>query len=146
MPLFIQLKARFPEPDLVPLLMQSYLIPMQLDVAEHLFRKSDPYDGLYFLETGQISLMNTDATGLSRRIATYDRGTLIGERGLYRRSTYPFTAVADRKSRLFFLPTDALERMEQRHPHLASALHRFTVSLLAERLDYRDQEIQELLK
>ncbi len=146
MPLFMQLKARFPEPDLVPILMQTYLVPMQLDEQESLFQKGDACDGLYFLETGQISLLDTDEQGQSRRIATYVRGTPIGERGLYQKSTYLFTAVADRKSSLFFLPTGALERMEERHPQLASALHRFTVRLLAERLEHREREIQELLK
>jgi SulP family sulfate permease len=146
MPLFIQLKATFPAPDLVPLLMQSYLVPMQLDPGENLFQRGDAYDGLYFLESGQITLLDPLPNGSIERVATYNRGTTIGERGLYQKSTHRFSAVADTKSRLYFLPTNALERMEERHPQLASALHRFVVQSMADRLDYRDQEIQELLK
>jgi SulP family sulfate permease len=146
MPLFIQLKATFPAPDLVPLLMQSYLVPMQLDPGENLFQRGDAYDGLYFLESGQITLLDPLPNGSIERVATYNRGTTIGERGLYQKSTHRFSAVADTKSWLYFLPTNALERMEERHPQLASALHRFVVQSMADRLDYRDQEIQELLK
>lgn len=145
-PLFIQLKASFPKPELVSTLTHSYLIPMELIAGETLFQQGAIYDGLYFLETGQISLIDTHPSNHQERVATYQRGTLIGERGLYQESTYPFTAIADCKSRLFFLPADALERMEQKHPQLASALHRFTVRSLVEQLDYREQEIQKLLK
>lgn len=145
-PLFVQLKASFPKPELVTTLMHSYLIPMELMTGETLFQQGAVYDGLYFLEAGQISLIDTHQDEHRDRVMTYQRGTLIGERGLYRESTYSFTAVADCKSRLFFLPADALVRMEQKHPQLASALHRFTIRSLVEQLDYRDKEIQMLLK
>ena len=146
MPLFIQLKASFPDPELVPILMQTYLIPMQLNPEEILFQKGDPYDGLYFLEAGQVSFIDGDDNlETQRRVATYNQGTLIGEQGLYQKKPRAFNAIAECKSRLYFLPTNVLAQMETHHPHLASALHRFTVQFLAQHLDDRDQEIQELL-
>ena len=146
MPLFIQLKASFPNPELVPTLMQTYLIPLQLNPEEVLFQKGDPYDGLYFLEAGQVSFIDgQDHPKTQRRVATYNQGTLIGAQGLYQQKPRAYNAIAECKSRLYILPRNILGNMETRHPHLASALNRFMVQFLAERMDERDREIQELL-
>jgi len=66
--------------------------------------------------------------------------------GLYRRTIRMASVVADKPSTVYFLPAEVFEQIESSEPLLASNIHRFIVSLLAERLYHREQELKNLLE
>lgn len=47
---------------------------------------------------------------------------------------------------LYFLSTQAFEKMEREDPLLAASFHRFIVISLAERLNHREKELRSLLQ
>ena len=118
----------------------------QLAEGEYLFRQGEPFDGLYFVGSGQVSVVLDLGEGQTKRIRTYTVGNTIGEMGLYRKAQRMASVIADKPSSVYFLPTQAFEQIEARDPLLASNIHRFIVNLLAERLHHREQELQNLLQ
>ena len=139
------LKADFSDPKQVDQLMKCLEI-RQLAEGEHLFRQGDPFDGLYFVGSGQVSVVLELGEGQTKRIRTYTVGNTIGEMGLYRKTLRMASVVADKPSTVYFLPTEAFEQIEASDPLLASNIHRFIVNLLAERLNHREQELKNLLQ
>ncbi len=139
------LKADFSDPKQVDQLMKCLEI-RQLAEGEHLFRQGDPFDGLYFVDSGQVSVVLELGEGQTKRIRTYTVGNTIGEMGLYRKTLRMASVVADKPSTVYFLPTEAFEQIEASNPLLASNIHRFIVNLLAERLNHREQELKNLLQ
>ena len=139
------LKADFVDPEQVERLM-SYLRSQSLSPGEHLFRQGDLFDGLYFVDSGQVSVVLELEDGKTKRIRTYTIGNTIGEIGLYRKTIRMASVVADKPSTVYFLPTEAFEQIEATDPLLAASIHRFIVNLLAERLHHREQELKNLLQ
>ena len=139
------LKADFFDPQQVDQLMNC-LESRQFAEGEHLFRQGDPFDGLYFVGSGQVSVVLELGQGQTKRIRTYTVGNTIGEMGLYRKTQRMASVVADKPSTVYFLPTEAFEQIEATNPLLASNIHRFIVNLLAERLHHREQELKNLLQ
>jgi len=139
------LKAVFFDPEQVDQLM-TCLEVRQLGEGEHLFRQGDPFDGLYFVGSGQVSVVLELGEGQTKRIRTYTIGNTIGEMGLYRKTLRMASVIADKPSTVYFLPTEAFEQIEASDPLLASNIHRFIVNLLAERLNHREQELKNLLQ
>ena len=139
------LKADYSAPEQVERLM-TCLEFRQVAKGEYLFRQGEPFDGLYFVGSGQVSVVLDLGEGQTKRIRTYTVGNTIGEMGLYRKAQRMASVIADKPSSVYFLPTQAFEQIEARDPLLASNIHRFIVNLLAERLHHREQELQNLLQ
>jgi len=139
------LEADFADPNQVDRLM-TCLEVRQLAAGEHLFRQGDQFDGLYFIGSGQVSVVLELGEGQTKRIRTYTVGNTIGEMGLYRQTQRMASVVADKPSTVYFLATEAFKQIETKDPLLASNIHRFIVNLLAERLNHREQELKNLLQ
>jgi sulfate permease, SulP family len=139
------LKADFSDPKQADRLM-SLLEVRQLAEGEYLFHQGDPFDGLYFVASGQVSVVIELGDQQTKRIRTYTVGNTIGEMGLYRRTVRIASVVADKPSTLYFLSSEMFEHIETSDPLLASNIHRFIVNLLAERLNHREQELKNLLE
>jgi sulfate permease, SulP family len=140
-----QLKSRFPNPQHIPQLMQ-YLQPLELQENDYLFRQDDPFNGLYFVESGRVSVVLELSNNQTKRVRSYTGGNTIGEMGLYRQSPRMASVIADQDSSLYFLSNDDFETMESNEPLVAASFHRFIVNLLAERLNHREQELKNLLQ
>ncbi|MCY6490146.1 SLC26A/SulP transporter family protein [Leptolyngbya sp. GGD] len=139
------LKADFSDPKQVDRLM-TCLEVCHLAEGEYLFHQGDPFDGLYFVASGQVSVVLNFSDEQNKRIRTYTIGNTIGEMGLYRRTARMASVVADKPSTLYFLSAETFERIETSDPMLASNIHRFIVALLAERLQHRENELSHLLE
>ncbi|MGV0028433.1 SLC26A/SulP transporter family protein [Phormidesmis priestleyi] len=139
------LKTAFVDPAQVDRLM-SYLKVCPFAEGEYLFRQGDPFDGLYFVGSGQVSVVLELGNDQTKRIRTYTIGNTIGEMGLYRQTVRMASVIADKPSTVYFLSTRAFKQIEASDPLLASNIHRFVVNLLAERLEHREQELKNLLQ
>lgn len=139
------LEATFTDPKQVARLI-THLEPIELAQGEYLFQQGDPFNGLYFVGWGQVSVVINLGDGKTKRVRTYTTGHSIGEMGLYRKVPRSASVIADMPSRLYFLSTESFERIETEEPLLAANFHRFIVNLLAERLHHREEEMKHLLQ
>lgn len=139
-----QLANLFLTVDQVPEFM-SYLNPMKIPQGNYLFQQGDPYDGLYFLESGQVSVWLEMAEGQKKRLRTFKGGTILGEMGLYAQVPRSASVIADQPSDLYYLSIEAFKKMETEAPILATAFHRFIVGLVVERLNHAEDRLQSLL-
>lgn len=135
LPLALQLKIVFPDAGLVSQLM-TYLELVKVPAGTFLFRQGDASDGLYFVESGQVSVVIEPSPGVMKRLRTYQTGTILGEMGLYGNAPRSASVIADESSRLYHLSTHAFETIEKEEPRLAAMFHKFIVNLLAERLHF----------
>ena len=76
------------------------------------------------------------------RLRKMGPGSIVGEMGYYLDQSATATVVARKPSILYFLPTEALRRMEAEAPEVAGALHRYIAQLLGERLSRANATIQ----
>ena len=112
----------------------GYLSEVQFHEGDELIKQGDASTDLYFLEEGDVSVYLRQTAGEMVRIRRTGPGTVLGELGFYLNAPRTASVIADGPGRAYRLTADALSRMENRHPALAAALHRFMADLMAERL------------
>ena len=139
-----QLSKYFPPSVDIPKLI-SYLKPFKLLPGEVLFSQGQLNLGMYFLESGQLSVIKEITPNKTKCLRTYKSETIIGEMGFYSQSNHSASVIADEHSSVYFFSSHAFKRMEREEPKLASAFHKFIVKLLIERLQYREQDMQNIL-
>lgn len=142
-PLEDQLRAALGSVD--PAWVLPYLEPIEIDAGETLMRQNEPSDGLYFLESGRLTVQLETPEGGRMRLRTMGPGTVVGEVTLYLGTPRTASVVAEVPSRLHRLSADALARMERGDPTVAAAVHRMFARLLAERLTDTLNEVEALL-
>jgi SulP family sulfate permease len=125
--------------------LRKYLEPRHLEEEEFLFHQGDNPNGLYFLESGQVSVFLELADGKTKRLRTYQSGTILGEIGLYANIPRSASVIADAPSYLYHLSGEAFAKIEREDSHLAASFHKFIVNLLSERLQRRETELRNLL-
>lgn len=140
-----QLQELFLTSEQVPLFMK-YLEVVKISKDYILFKQDELSKGLYFLESGQVSVFLCLDNEQTKRLRTYNSGTIIGEMGLYQQTNRSASVIADRDSQLYYLSRQAFDRIRREKPDLAADFHLFVVSLLAERLRYRENELRNLLQ
>ena len=120
-------------------------------------RQGEASDGLYFIESGQLiaeistggepsgrDKASDSGAGKTIRLRAMRPGTVVGEVSLYLGIPRTASVVTSKPSKLYFLSSEALHRMEENRPELASAFHQFIARLLAERLSDNSRTIQAL--
>ena len=124
----------------------SYFEPLVLQKGHFLFREGDLSDGLYFLQSGRVSVILELPNDRTKRLRTYQSGTILGEMGLYTHSPRSASIIADQISHLHFLSRQAFEKIQLEDPELTRSLHQVMVNLLTDRLKNRENELNALLK
>ncbi len=133
-PTALQLLARQLGDDVAATDFVSYLSEVAFAPGDELIHQGAESRDLYFLERGDVSVFLKPATGEAVRIRRTGPGTVLGELGFYLGTPRSASVVAENPGRAYRLTAAALERMENEHPALAAAMHRFIADLLAERL------------
>ncbi|MGB3570669.1 MAG: SulP family inorganic anion transporter [Phormidesmis sp.] len=120
----------------------SYLKPQSLPTGYYIFRKGDPQTGLYFIESGQVSVLLEQANGQNKRLQTCVSGHILGEMRFYSKSPLSTTVVTDMPSQLYCLSKENFEQMQQESPDLAQALQAHIVKILCDSLLRREQQLR----
>ncbi|MDX2216754.1 MAG: SulP family inorganic anion transporter [Oculatellaceae cyanobacterium bins.114] len=144
-PLTIQLEDVFPLPNKTTKFLNR-LEKLKVQAGYCLYRQGDPSEAIYFVESGQISILQELGDGEVVRMGTVSEGTVIGEVGFYQESVHSVSAIADEPCSLYRLSREALAQLEQEEPQLASACHQFIAKLLAERVSQADERSRILLQ
>lgn len=133
LPIALHLMKLFPQSKQLEQFM-SYLEEIQLSEGDFLFREGDRPKALYFVEFGQITA----------ETQTLNSGALIGGWEFYSQIAYPYSAVANRASGLHCLSTDALQKMQDESPQIATIFDQYLLIFLAEEIKQAKQEITDL--
>lgn len=139
-----QLRRTFPKPDLIEKLL-TYLERMEVSENFYLMKRGDPPESMYFVESGKLNVLIETDEGQVTRLSSIRSGTVVGELGLYLKNERTANVVTEQKSVLYKLSMDAMKKMEQQDPDVASALHEWIARLLAERMADNNWAIEALL-
>jgi sulfate permease, SulP family len=144
LPLALQMNEVFANANHVSSFMR-YLQKIQVPVKYLLFRPGDSADKLYFIESGQVTVVLQLKNGQTRRLRTFGAGMILGEHSFYLGIPHTTSAIADQPSTLYCLSSASLQTMRQEQPPVAAAFQDFIICLLSDRLVYAYEEIEELL-
>ncbi|MBV9387781.1 MAG: SLC26A/SulP transporter family protein [Chroococcidiopsidaceae cyanobacterium CP_BM_ER_R8_30] len=144
LPLALQLHEFFEGVEQVSSFM-GYLQKTQVPVGHTLFRQGELSDTLYLIESGQVTVLLQLSDGQTRRLRTLGAGMSLGENSFYLGTPHKTSAIADQPSTLYCLSQTNLQIMRQEAPQVTAAFGDFIIRLLAERLIYAYEEIEELL-
>lgn len=144
LPLIQQLEKLFSNTDLAEQFI-SYLEPLSLPAGSVIFRQGEPADGIYFVQSGQISVWLELPDSQNKRLRTFHGGTIFGEIGFYTQECHSASVVSDQPSYLYYLSPKALAKMETEVPLLVLTFQKLLISRLAEHLKHTQEEFQSLL-
>ncbi len=142
-PLEEQLQSLLKNQELATRLM-AYLKPVDVPEGQHVFHQGEASDGLYFMESGRVSVVVELPNGKTMRRRTYTGGAILGEMGFYAQAPRSASVIADQPSRLHYLSNQAFQQMEAEAPLLAAGFNRGVVNLVAERLRRSEEEVRIL--
>lgn len=143
LPLALQLNEFFVNADHVAIFMR-YLQKTQIPAEHPLFCQGDSSGTLYFIESGQVTVVLTLSNGKTQRLRTFGVGRILGENSFFLNTPHKTSAIADQPSTLYTLSKTSLQMMRQDQPHVTTAFQDFIIRLLVERLLYTYAEIEEL--
>jgi SulP family sulfate permease len=120
----------------------------RLDVGQnhYLILQGDPSNELFFIESGRVRVVVELDNGRTMRIRTMGAGTVVGEIGLYLNQQRLASVVTEEPCTIYRLSGEALLKMEQENPALASAFHEFMVRVLAERVTQQNRTLRALVE
>ena len=102
--------------------------------------------GIYFLESGHITVRLDSGKGEQIRLKTLGPGTVVGEVSLYLGSKASASVVTDVDCRIYYLSKDNFKKLQLEAPEKITILHSFVVRLLSDRLAESNATIQALLR
>jgi SulP family sulfate permease len=120
----------------------AYLEPQSLPAGHYIFRQGEAHAGLYFIESGQVSVLLDAAEGRTKRLQTCSSGHLLGEMRFYDKVPLSTSVVTDVPSQLHHLSQATFERMKQDAPDLVQAVQSYIVSILCESLIRREEQLR----
>jgi SulP family sulfate permease len=126
--------------------LRLYLQQINLTERQYLFHQGDSSKGLYFLESGCVSVVAELPNGATLRRRTYTSGTILGEMGFFSGALRSASVIADQPSTLHYLSAESFQQIEREAPLLAACFNKGIVNLVAERLRRSEEEVKMLLQ
>lgn len=123
----------------------GYAEEREMAAGEYLLRQGDPPVGLFFIESGQVTVQLESAAGRTMRLRTMGPGTVIGEMGVYLGIPASASVIADHPSRVLFLSLAGVRKMEKEAPVIAAGFHKFIARVLGERLANTNKTVRALM-
>jgi sulfate permease, SulP family len=125
--------------------LRGYLESLTIPAGHVLIRQGEESDGLYFVESGQLTVQLTADHGPPARLRTLGAGAVVGELTMYLQVPRTATVVSDTPCVVYRLSAAALEGMERSNPELVARLHQRLAEVLAGRLADTLGTVQALL-
>ena len=97
-------------------MLRHELEPRTAGAGEMVIRQGAPADGLYVIASGRLQAVLTRDDGSQLVLGESGRGELTGETALLNNAPRSASVIALRASQLFFLSTDAFDRVVHAHP------------------------------
>ena len=113
---------------------KQYLTYLVFPARTRFIKQGDASDALYFIEEGSVSVELQLANGKTARLRTIRRGCVVGEVAMYMQGARTASVETLEPSVVYCLTQDALREMERCDPNVASAVHKWIATQIAERL------------
>jgi SulP family sulfate permease len=134
----------FPEPRYIPALMKV-LKRVVVDKGEAVFRQGDRSDSMYFVESGKLDVELEMEGGKLLRLKKVGPGAVFGEMGIYTLAPRSATVRAAERCVLYMMTMDKLDAVEKRAPVLVTAINRFLINMLSDRLVDANFKVRDLM-
>ncbi len=134
----------FPEPKYIPALIKV-LKRVELDKGEAAFRQGDVSDSMYFVESGRLDVELELEGGKLLRLKKVGPGAVFGEMGIYTMAPRSATVRATEKCVLYIMTKEKLEAVEKRAPMLVTAINRYLINMMSERLLDANIKVRDLM-
>ncbi len=134
----------FPEPKYIPALMKV-LKRVPISKGEAVFRQGDGSDSMYFVESGKLDVELELEGGKLLRLKKIGAGAVFGEMGIYTMAPRSATIRAAEKCVLYMMTTEKLDAVEKRAPMLVTAINRFLINMLSDRLGDANVKVRDLM-
>ena len=108
-------------------------------------QEKDP-GGIYFLESGRITVQLDTGAGENIRLKSMGPGTVVGEVSLYLGSLASASVITDMDCKIYFLSKANFKKLNIENPEKAAALHTYIVQLLSDRLAKSNATLKALMK
>ena len=122
----------------------DYLDEVHLEPGDRLIEQGEMAESMYFIQSGRLSVYLEMGTGKRVRLRTLQRGSSVGEMGLYLHQPRVATVIAEKPSSVYSFTRLSLAKMEQDEPHLAASFHAMMVRLLSEMLSLTTRHVEAL--
>ncbi|MGF1512352.1 MAG: SLC26A/SulP transporter family protein [Elainellaceae cyanobacterium] len=119
-----------------------YLEPQSLPPCYYIFRRGEEVSDLYFVESGQVSVLLETGEGHPKRLQTVSGGSVLGEMRFFGKVPLSTSVVTDAESRLHRLTQAAFDAMKKSDPDLAQALQAHIVTMLCDSLIRREEQLR----
>jgi SulP family sulfate permease len=139
-----QLAAYLPAPGDHKILAQ-YMEHRVVATGDQLAAQGEPSDEMFLLQSCTASVYLDTGSGKSHRIRRAGSGTVFGEVGFYLGTARTASVSVDQGGDLYVLSQAANARLEQEHPHIAAALHKFMIRVITRRLQLTTSTLQAVL-
>jgi SulP family sulfate permease len=134
----------FPEPKYIPALMKV-LKRVDLAKGEAAFRQGDVSDSMYFVESGRLDVELELEGGKLLRLKKVGPGAVFGEMGLFTSAPRSATVRATEKCVLYKMSKEKLEAVEKRAPMLVTAINRYLINMMSDRLMDANIKVRDLM-
>lgn len=125
--------------------MADYLTPDQIQADQFLFQKGEPIQGIYFIESGRISILLDQGANPPIRLRTMGAGSIIGEWGDCEQNSSTTSVMGVNSGKIHHLSNEHLKAIEKNDPKLAFRLYKHMTQILSERLRKTNHIIQDLI-
>ena len=139
-----QLSRYLPTPDDQHIIAQ-YMERRDVEPGDELATQGDPSDEMFLLQSCTASVYLDTGSGKRHRIRRAGSGTVFGEVGFYLHTPRTASVVVDTGGELYVLSQEANARLEQDHPHIAAAMHKFMIRVITRRLQLTTTTLQAVL-
>jgi SulP family sulfate permease len=139
-----QLSRYLPTPDDQHIIVK-YLERRDVEPGDELATQGDPSDEMFLLQSCTASVYLDTGSGQRHRIRRAGSGTVFGEVGFYLGTPRTASVVVDKGGELYVLSQEANARLEQEHPHIAAAMHKFMIRVITRRLQLTTTTLQAVL-
>ena len=139
-----QLSKFLPRPDDHEILSQ-YMERRMVHPGDTLAEQGEPSDEMFLLQSCTASVYLDTGSGKKHRIRRAGSGTVFGEVGFYLGSPRTASVTVDTGGELFVLSQAANARLEQEHPAIAAAMHKFMIRVITRRLQLTTTTLQAVL-
>lgn len=122
-------------------LLQQHLEKRNWAAGSIVFRQGEVPDGMYFVESGSVSIVLNLGSDDPIRLRKFGEGTLFGEMSTYTHGLRSASVQVEEDAVMYHLSDDAMSTIERDYPELASAFHRYIVRTVAQRLDHTNKTL-----
>jgi glutaminase len=111
------------------------------EAGEKIISAGDPAAEIFFLVSGNVSVMVTMASGVPRRLGTFSPGMTFGEMAVIDRAPRSAMIVADTRVECDLLPLESFDRLKEEHPGIMIKLLHNLCHALSGRLRKANREL-----